>query len=128
MKKIFGTVIALVLVAALGCIFCFSVPAVKAAGETAAPGASETGTVSPADYTLRIFAQTLTVMPGDSGKVEFTYTGPGTVRVYSSNPQIVVVENGCYRAVAPGTAVITCTDGDRYSQCLVTVTESSPGA
>ncbi len=80
------------------------------------------------DYTLRMPNKTLTIAAGGSGKVEYTYTGPGAVAVFSSNPQILQVENGCYTAVSPGTAVITCTDGIYHSQCVVTVTESSPTA
>lgn len=80
------------------------------------------------EYTLRMSDNAPTVAAGDTGKVEYTYTGPGAVAVFSNNPQVVQVENGCYTAVSPGTAVITCTDGIYHTQCVVTVTESSPSA
>lgn len=80
------------------------------------------------DYVLRLSAKQLSVNEGDAGRVEYTYTGPGAVAVFSSNPGVLRVENGCWKAIADGTAVITCTDGIKMTQCVVTVVESGHGA
>lgn len=73
------------------------------------------------DYTLYLSNKTQTLPVGDNGKVEYTYTGPGAVTVFSNDPQVLQVENGCYKALSPGTAVITCTDGIYHTQCTVIV-------
>ena len=75
------------------------------------------------DYTLKIADNELTVALGDSGKVEYTYTGSGAVAVFSSHPEILRLENGRWEAVAAGTAFITVSDGLMHTQCCVTVTE-----
>ena len=80
------------------------------------------------DYVLRQHTNELEVCVGDTGDVEYTYTGTGSLEIFSSNTEVLLVENGRWEAVAAGTAVITCTDGVRNSQCLVTVTEAAPGA
>lgn len=80
------------------------------------------------NYILQMPANQLSVNVGDTGKVEYTYTGPGAVAVFSSNPGVLRVENGRWEAVAAGTAVITCTDGIKMTQCVVTVVESGHGA
>lgn len=76
------------------------------------------------DYTLRMPANQLSVNVGSTGRVEYTYTGPGAVAVFSSNPGVLRMEDGRWEAVAAGTANITCTDGVKTSQCLVTITDS----
>ena len=80
------------------------------------------------DYSLWLPSNALPVAVGDTGTVDYTYTGSGAITVFSNDPQVLQVENGCYKAVSAGTAVITCTDGIRHTQCVVTVTESSPSA
>ena len=75
------------------------------------------------DYTLKIADNELSVAVGESGKVEYTYTGSGAVGVFSSHPEILRVENGRWEAVAAGTAFITVSDGLMHTQCCVTVTE-----
>ena len=77
------------------------------------------------DYSLQLPNNALSIAVGDTGEVAYTYTGLGAITVFSNNPQILQVENGCYKAVSTGTAVITCTDGIMHTQCVVTVTESS---
>ena len=81
-----------------------------------------------ADYALRIAVNELSAEAGTTGKVEYTYTGPGAVVVFSSDPSILRVENGRWVAVAAGTAYITCTDGMVHSQGKVTVTPADPAA
>ena len=80
------------------------------------------------DYSLHLPHRALALAVGDTGKVDYTYTGSGAIAVFSNNPQVLQVENGCYKAVSAGTAVITCADGIMHTQCVVTVTESSPSA
>lgn len=80
------------------------------------------------DYVLRQQTNELEVCVGDTGDVEYTYTGTGAVEIFSSNTEVLKVADGRWEAVAAGTAVITCTDGVRNSQCLVTVTEAAPEA
>ena len=75
------------------------------------------------DYTLKLADNELSVALGDSGKVEYTYTGSGAVAVFSSHPEILRLENGRWEAVAAGTAFITVSDGLMHTQCCVTVTE-----
>lgn len=75
------------------------------------------------DYTLKIADNELSVALGDSGRVEYTYTGSGAVAVFSSHPEILRLENGRWEAVAAGTAFITVSDGLMHTQCCVTVTE-----
>ena len=75
------------------------------------------------DYTLKIADNELSVALGDSGRVEYTYTGSGAVDVFSSHPEILRLENGRWEAVAAGTAFITVSDGLMHTQCCVTVTE-----
>ena len=76
-----------------------------------------------ADYTLRVSDNALFTEVGNSGKVEYSYTGPGAVAIFSSDPSVLRVENGRWEAVAAGTAYITCTDGMKHTQCRVTVTD-----
>lgn len=75
------------------------------------------------DYTLKLVDRELSMAVGDSGKVEYTYTGPGAVAVFSSHPEVLRVENGRWEAVAAGTAFITVSDGLLHAQCRITVTE-----
>lgn len=75
------------------------------------------------DYAMRISDKEISAQVGDSGSVEYTYAGPGSVAVFSSHPEILRVENGQWEAVAAGSAYITCTDGLKHSQCRVTVTD-----
>ena len=75
------------------------------------------------DCTLKVSDNELSVAVGDSGKVDYTYSGTGAVAVFSTHPDILRVENGLWEAVAAGTAFITCTDGLIHTQCRVTVTE-----
>ena len=80
------------------------------------------------DYVLRLSANELSAVVGTSGQVEYTYTGPGAVTVFSSDPSVLQVENGRWEAVSAGTAYITCTDGVVHSQGIVTVTAADPAA
>lgn len=77
------------------------------------------------EYYLALPVRELSASVGDSGTVKYTYTGPGTIAAFSNNQQVVQVKDGRYTAVAPGTAVITVTDGIRISQFIINVTESS---
>ena len=106
----------MLLIATLVCCGC-------AQGASGAPSQA-----ADEDYVLRQQTNELAVCVGDTGDVEYTYTGTGTVEILSSNTEVLQVEDGRWVAVAAGTAVITCTDGVRNSQCLVTVTEAAPGA
>jgi len=49
-----------------------------------------------------------------------------TVTWTSSDPEIVVVEDGVVTAVAPGTAVVTAAVGEITAECRVTVAEAAP--
>lgn len=54
-----------------------------------------------------------------------TYTGDGELTWSSSDPQVVEVDkHGFILGVAPGTAVVTCTDGLLHSQCEVAVVQT----
>lgn len=81
-----------------------------------------------ADYALQIAANELSAEVGTTGEVEYTYTGPGAVTVFSSDPSVLRVENGRWVAVSAGTAHITCTDGMVHSQGKFTVTAANPAA
>jgi hypothetical protein len=79
-------------------------------------------------HTLRLVIDKTELSPGDTCAVSYNYTGPGTVTVYSGSTDVLVVENGICRAIAPGKVVLSCTDGIYTSQCMITVTEASPAA
>lgn len=72
---------------------------------------------------MRLHSQTMEMDVGDTRAVEYIYEGPGDVCIFTSDPQILRIENGYYQAVSPGTAFITCTDGLCNTQCMVTVTD-----
>ena len=82
--------------------------------------------VDVADYELKFSVNALSAKMGTSGEVEYTYTGPGAVAVFSSDPSVLRVENGRWEAIATGTAFITCTDGMKHTQCCITITEIGP--
>ena len=132
-KKFICAMVALVIVAM---VCCACTPATSAgkraiasvAGENTASGTVTDNTDMDTHYTLRMHNQVLTIAVGETDLVAYTYTGPGVITITTSNPQVLQVENGYYKALSPGTAVITCTDGKWNTQSIVTVTELSPPA
>ena len=81
---------------------------------------------SPADETtLRLTHNRITMNADTVARVQAVYTGDDVLRWTSSNEKVLTIapETGILSAVSPGTAVITCTDGYRNAQCVVTVVE-----
>lgn len=116
-NKFFCAMIVLVTVAVLCC-------ACTRTQSAHTPTVTTVSDTPSADYVLKLPANELSAAVGDTGEVEYIYTGPGTVTVSSNDPQVLQIENGRYKPVSPGLAVITCTDGKLYAQCIVTVTEA----
>ena len=73
------------------------------------------------EYVLRVNQVDVSMKTGEVMEGGCTYTGPGAVAVHSSDTGVVAVENGMYKAVAPGCAYITYSDGLRHSQCKIVV-------
>ena len=81
---------------------------------------------SPEDETtLRLTHNRITMNADTVARVQVVYTGDDVLRWTSSDEKVLTIapETGIISAVSPGTAVITCTDGYRNAQCVVTVAE-----
>lgn len=74
-------------------------------------------------YQLSVAEQFVRVNVGDSGWIEYVYTGDQTITISSSNPDILQIEGEQYRALSEGTVIITCSDGRRNSQCIMEIVE-----
>lgn len=73
--------------------------------------------------TLQMHHSTLTIpLDGTLGRILVTCDDENKLTWSSSNPEIATVnQRGSILGIAPGTAVITCSDGQESRQCVVTI-------
>ena len=76
---------------------------------------------TPGDYTMRFLSNRETIAAGKSKTLKLEYTDHRAGVWYSSDPAVATVQNGTVTAIAPGTAVITFTNGVSTTQCQITV-------
>lgn len=76
-------------------------------------------------YELSLPTAKLTLLIGETARLEPTYTGSGTLTWKSSHEHIASVsQSGEITALSPGTAYITVMDGKKTATCKVVVTDT----